>query len=258
MTDAPPPNHDNEPEADALGRRYVGWWNAQNDARREVEHVPTIDGVRLRVSPTVFSPDARLTYAPTLMARTMPADLSGRRVLDLGTGCGVLAIAAALRGAAEVVAVDLSEDAVADTAANVASVERAGRLPRGVVRPIVGDLYDALPPDAGRFDLILGNLPIAADARPWHELGPIAQTLDRCIIGLHTHLQPDGQAMIGWASFGPPNVMPDLLDRAGLRTSMTHAETFGVTWSVCVAGLAQVDDRSTAAGDLAPNAWLSG
>jgi ribosomal protein L11 methyltransferase len=40
------------------------------------------------------------------------ADVAGKRVLDLGTGSGVLAMAAAIKGAREIVAVDVDPDAV--------------------------------------------------------------------------------------------------------------------------------------------------
>jgi predicted nicotinamide N-methyase len=50
-----------------------------------------------------------------------PADVRNRRVVDFGSGCGVAAIAAALAGADEVVAVDL------DPAAREAVVENALR-----------------------------------------------------------------------------------------------------------------------------------
>ena len=39
-------------------------------------------------------------------------DVAGKRVLDLGTGSGVLAMAAALKGACEVIAVDVDPDAI--------------------------------------------------------------------------------------------------------------------------------------------------
>lgn len=47
-----------------------------------------------------------------------PALVAGKRVIDVGCGCGVVAIAAALAGAREVVACDIDEAALAATAAN--------------------------------------------------------------------------------------------------------------------------------------------
>jgi predicted nicotinamide N-methyase len=49
-----------------------------------------------------------------------PETVRGCRVLDLGSGCGVVAIAAALAGASAVVACDTDPDARAATAANAA------------------------------------------------------------------------------------------------------------------------------------------
>ena len=54
-----------------------------------------------------------------------PALVAGNRVLDFGAGSGVVAIAAAMAGAAEVIACDIDPDALAATAANaeIAGVE---------------------------------------------------------------------------------------------------------------------------------------
>lgn len=73
----------------------------------------------------------------------LPADLSGRRLLDAGCGTGALAVEAARRGA-HVVAVDLSPTLVR------LARERAPRdLGAGSVAFRVGDLLD---PALGRFD----------------------------------------------------------------------------------------------------------
>ena len=76
-----------------------------------------------------------------------------RSILELGTGSGSLAILAALAfPEATVDAVDISPDALALAAENVADYELEGR-----VRLIEGDLYQ---PIAGRrFDLIISNPP---------------------------------------------------------------------------------------------------
>jgi ribosomal protein L3 glutamine methyltransferase len=76
-----------------------------------------------------------------------------RRVLDLCTGSGCLAVLAAMRFPdATVDAVDLSEDALAVARINVAQHGLAAR-----VRLWCGDLY--APLGAGRYDLILANPP---------------------------------------------------------------------------------------------------
>lgn len=49
-----------------------------------------------------------------------PAQVAGKRVLDFGSGSGVVAVAAARAGAAEVIACDLDQDALAAVAANAA------------------------------------------------------------------------------------------------------------------------------------------
>jgi len=77
-------------------------------------------------------------------------DVTDRRVLDLGTGSGVLAMAAALAGAADVVGIDVDQDAI-DAARTSAALNP---LPP-VVRFETGDFRTAPPPPA---DLVLANL----------------------------------------------------------------------------------------------------
>lgn len=77
-------------------------------------------------------------------------DVTGRRVLDIGTGSGVLAMAAALRGAAEVVGIDIDQDAI-DSARTSAGLNP---LPP-VVRFEVSDFRTTLPEAA---DLVVANL----------------------------------------------------------------------------------------------------
>ena len=76
------------------------------------------------------------------------AERSGARVLDLGTGSGILAIAAAKLGAAEVVAVDIDPDACAAARDNARVNEVAG-----LIR--FGDTLDAVD---GAFDVVVANL----------------------------------------------------------------------------------------------------
>lgn len=71
------------------------------------------------------------------------------RVLDLGTGTGILAVAAVLSGASSVFAVDTDTDAID-------SARHHSRLNDAQIFIIRGDLGDALA--SGSFDLVLANL----------------------------------------------------------------------------------------------------
>ena len=75
----------------------------------------------------------------------LPADLSGRRVLDAGCGTGALAVEAARRGA-EVVAVDV--------AASLVDVARE-RMPAGLAGRIDWRSGDMLDPRHGMFDHVV-------------------------------------------------------------------------------------------------------
>ncbi len=86
----------------------------------------------------------------TVLARYIldhPAAVAGLRVLDLGAGSGLVAIAAMRAGAASALAVDIDPNAIAAIGLNAAAnaVE---------VSAIAGDITDGAPPDV---DIILGG-----------------------------------------------------------------------------------------------------
>lgn len=104
----------------------------------------------------IVAEEARSVYRPQedtrLLAATMAATglVPGRRVADLCTGSGVLAVEAARLGAGSVTAFDLSHDAIACARANA---EAAG-VPVDVRRESF-----ASAADHGPFDLVVCNPP---------------------------------------------------------------------------------------------------
>jgi ribosomal protein L11 methyltransferase len=76
--------------------------------------------------------------------------MHGRRVIDIGTGSGVLAMAAALGGASEVVGIDIDQDAIDAARAGAA----LNPLPP-VIRFVTGD-FRVTPPEPA--DLVVANL----------------------------------------------------------------------------------------------------
>src|ERR671926_83539 len=100
--------------------------------------------LRLVTLPGVFRPISDSEFlADVLREQTLPPRAS---VLDLCTGSGILAVTAALRGARDVTAVDVSRRAVLTARLNA-------RLNGARVRAVRGDLY--APLRGHRFDAIV-------------------------------------------------------------------------------------------------------
>ncbi len=95
-----------------------------------------------------------------LMLRMMDTDLSGKSVLDVGTGSGVLAIAAALLGASSVVGIDIDEEALIHARAN-ALLNDVGTLCSFGTQPL-------LEPD-----LLLINMIAAEQEIAWRQLNAL-------------------------------------------------------------------------------------
>ena len=105
------------------------------------------------------------THESTRLCLGLLRDLAQRgplgRVLDLGTGSGILAVAAARLGARTATAVDLDPEAVA-------AARRHARLNAVELRLVRADLAAPLMP--GAFDLVLANIaaPLVVERR--HEI----------------------------------------------------------------------------------------
>jgi ETFB lysine methyltransferase len=106
------------------------------------------------ISEDDYVKDERLPYwadlwpsAQMLAREVRTMRLAGQRVLELGCGLGLVAIAAAMAGA-DVTATDYYDDAVLFASLNVA--EATGKT-------ITARMVDwtAMPPDLGRFDVVL-------------------------------------------------------------------------------------------------------
>ncbi len=127
--------------------------------------------------------------------------LPGARVLDLGTGSGVLALAAARLGAARVLALDTDPQAVRAARENV----RLNEL-EGVVRVEEGTLEGALGP----FDVIAANISAAV--------------IEELAGALAAALRPGGVLIAGGFSREGAEAVAGALTAAGLVVERTLSE----------------------------------
>ncbi|HEY2868489.1 MAG TPA: HemK2/MTQ2 family protein methyltransferase [Gaiellales bacterium] len=173
--------------------------------------------LRLVTPPGVFAPRSD---AGVLLDAALPR-LRGD-VLDLCSGSGVLALAAAPH-AATVLAVDMSRLAAGAIRVNALVNRRRVEVRRG-------DLFAAV--GSRRFDVILSNPPYVptppgAKARlgsaAW-EGGPRGRDLlDRICAGTHEHLRPGGEVLIVQSALADIERTLELLGRSGLTVVVVAA-----------------------------------
>ena len=169
------------------------------------EHTPGPDDVVLALDPGMaFGTGLHPTTRLCLAALERVADdgrLADRRLLDVGCGSGILAIAALKLGAATAVGVDTDPIAVEATVANASRNDLADRLAAH---------EDSLPSGAPPFDVVLANL--------------VAGVLIPLASSLHAELAPDGTLLASGIFIDREAEVTGALEAAGLRTGARTAE----------------------------------
>ena len=160
-------------------------------------------GEELVLLPGVFPPKSDTS----LLAGSLNLK-AGAKVLDVGTGCGALAIWAARQGAASVVAVDTSITAVKNASLNV---QRLALEEQIQVRE--GDVFSTIRP-SDRFDVIIANLPgrnkPATDEMASAQWDTNFRAHQELFVGAKRYLSNDGAILMVKANY------PDLLEMASL------------------------------------------
>lgn len=142
----------------------------------------------------VFRPlsDTRL-LAGHLRAEVRP----GAAVLDVCTGSGALAVAAALAGAGSVCAVDISGRAVLSALLNARRNGVRLRARRGdLFRPVRGERFDLVVSNPPYVPAPSTELPRRGPARAWDAGRRGRALVDRICAGVPAHLRPGGAVLM--------------------------------------------------------------
>jgi release factor glutamine methyltransferase len=174
-------------------------------------------GFRLIVRPTVFHP--RYFISSTCFAKFISSvDMRGKQVADVGTGSGILALAAARAGAASVVALDINPNAALTAAENARANGLGDR-----VGALCSDLLSALAPRP-LFDVILSSPPKHAGEpldladRGWHA-GPRYRDIAALFDQARERLKPAGRVYVMVSSDSDLGLFAQLITQAGFRAS---------------------------------------
>jgi len=187
-----------------------------------------VEGLRLSVPESVYPPELDTAL---MLRRLRGIDLAGRRVLDLCTGSGALAVAAALLGAREVIATDINP--ACELAVRLNS-ERYGVR----IEFKLGDLFR--PVEGERFNLITINPPYLAEeprdlaSAAWAGGPRGRRIIDRFVLEVGGHLRPGGEALLLQAESNGLSETLELAREVGLRAEpvMSEKVAFDRLWVV--------------------------
>lgn len=200
------------------------FWRARRHGRLVTERISGCDLVILPsvMNPVIFRSGA---YFASMIERNpvMPS----ARVLDMGTGCGLVGIIAA-RQDARVVAVDINAEAVRCTHINAILNGVEHRMD---VRH--GDLFEPLCNE--QFDLVLFNPPyFRGNPRPGFEQSWRSNdVVERFAANLRRHLNPGGRALLALSTHGDSAGFLRAFDQNGYdQTVIARRHMLGETFSI--------------------------
>ena len=196
-------------------RKAIHFFSYHLILKRRTVRVTRAAGFKLTIRPTVFHPRRFITseYFASFIGEL---DLQGKRVADVGTGSGILALAAARAGAAHVTAIDVNPNAALTAAENARANGHGERF-----TAVCSNLLSALAP-VPQFDVIISSPPSFAGEprdiadRAWHA-GPSYRDLVPLFDQARERLAPGGRVYLLVSSDSDLDLFSTLIVRAGFQ-----------------------------------------
>ena len=207
-------------------RRFIFFFSYHLILNRRGIRTTRAAGFRLRVRPTVFHP--RFFLSSEYFAEFIDGlDLEGKNVADVGTGSGILALAAARAGAAHVLALDINPNATQSALEN-AQLNGFGDRVTSACMNLLSDL-----PPSPTFDVILSSPPKHAGEprdladRGWHA-GPQYRDVADLFRQARERLKSDGRLYVMVSSDSDLDLFSRLIKEAGFRARLVVERSFYV------------------------------
>jgi release factor glutamine methyltransferase len=199
-----------------LARRAAGW------PLQYLTGAAGFRGLTLEVRPGVFIPRPETEVVVEKALEVLPAGQPGLEVLDLGCGCGSIALSVAVeRPGARVTAVDCEPAAVELTVRNAGKCGVADR-----VNVMEGDLFEPLARTGAAFDVVVSNPPyvpagckdaLPVDVREFEPPGALfageegLDVIERIVDGAPAYLKAGGWLVLEVDESHAEKVMAELL-----------------------------------------------
>lgn len=200
---------------------------------RDIEDIPT----GIAQYETVFwQPEDTVSLRKLIRESELVA---GKRVLEIGTGTGLVALCCLIHGAEHVVATDINPHAIRNAKFNAQRFPVTSSLQTRLVSEEDPGAF-AVIGDGERFDLIVSNPPwedgVPAIVDEYALYDPQFALLESLLAGLDEHLAPDGRVLLAYGCV------------EGIRVLQQRAPVYG--WEV-----EALDERNL---DELPNLFLPG
>ena len=182
-------------------------------------------GFCLKVPPTVFHPGVFVT-SEFFASFIDTLDLSHKQVAEVGTGSGILALAAARAGAANVLAIDVNPRAAAAAEKNARSNGLMG------ITGLCCDLLSAVSPKP-QFDVIFSSPPSFSGEprdltdRAWHA-GKNFRNIQGLFKQSRDRLLPGGDLYVLLSSDSDVPLLTRLGRDSGFRTHVVAEKSIGI------------------------------
>ena len=187
-----------------------------------------VNGIKIDIFPYVFPPESSFSGSSDIQFNK----LTGKTVLDIGTGTGILAIRAALAGAKTIHAVDIFNDAVNCAIHNI----KLNKL-YGKIDVYKSDIFSHVP--RMKFDIIIANLPILnlpQDDIRFHSLfDPGFEYRRRLFEEGRKYLKKNGRILFSYADFFGDVIseLEQMAESHGYSFALKNsAKTLGYEWRV--------------------------